>query len=527
MSNQILPRGWAFARLPDLIGVDGIFIDGDWIESKDQDPNGDVRLIQLADVGDGNYVDKSNRFLTQEKAIKLGCTFLRKGDVLIARMPDPLGRACIFPGDHKLAVTVVDVCVVRSQTDHFSNKWLMYFVNVPAFREAINALQSGSTRKRISRGNLATLRLPVPPYVEQIRIVEKLEELFSDLDAGVAELKVAQKKLAQYQQSLLKTAIEGGLTIDWRMKNKVQESGSQLLSRIFIERRQHWEEKQLAKFKEQGRTPPKGWKAKYPEPVNPDSTNLPELPEGWAWASVDQCSAYEDASITDGPFGSNLKSAHYTESGPRVIRLKNIGEGVFVNAKAHISEVHYQSLKKHAIEADDVVVAMLGEDLPRACLIPEGIAPGIVKADCARIRVNRDALLPAFLDACMNSQNTKRRVSSLIKGIGRPRINLSHIRGICIPIPSLAEQTQIVSVITVAFDEVSQQLDAVQHSLKQSSVQRKNILKSAFSGQLVPQDPNDEPACVLLERIKAERAAKEADAKPRQRKSKPDNKDSK
>ena len=100
--SDVLPTGWAFAQIPDLIANDGIFIDGDWVESKDQDPDGDVRLIQLADVGDGFYINKSNRFLTREKAVELGCTFLRKGDVLIARMPDPLGRACIFPGDKKL-----------------------------------------------------------------------------------------------------------------------------------------------------------------------------------------------------------------------------------------------------------------------------------------------------------------------------------------------------------------------------------------------------------------------------------------
>ena len=114
-----LPSGWAYAGLPDLISSDGVFGDGDWIESKDQDQYGDVRLIQLADIGDGKYLDKSKRFLTHAKAIELGCTFLQRGDVLIARMPDPLGRACIFPGDSKEAVTVVDVCVVRGKPEHF------------------------------------------------------------------------------------------------------------------------------------------------------------------------------------------------------------------------------------------------------------------------------------------------------------------------------------------------------------------------------------------------------------------------
>jgi type I restriction enzyme S subunit len=401
-----------------------------------------------------------------------------------------------------------------------------YFIHTPIelllryFYYQLNTLELATLDKSttipgLNRDHLYDVMFALAPIKEQARIVEKLEELLSDLDAGVAELKAAQKKLGQYRQALLKAAVEGALTAEWRKKNKAQETGAQLLARILAERRKRWEEKQRAKFKEQGKTPPKGWQDKYSEPMKPEATNLPELPAGWVWASVDQCSAYESAAITDGPFGSNLKSAHYTESGPRVIRLKNIGEGVFVDAQAHISEDHYQSLNKHAVEAEDVVVAMLGEDLPRACLIPEGVAPGIVKADCARIRVNRDALLPDFLNACLNSRNTKQRVASLIKGIGRPRINLQHIRGICIPLPSFAEQTQIVSVINGAFDEVNQQLDAIQLSLKQSSAQRKNILKSAFSGQLVPQDPTDEPASVLLERIRAERATRESSSKKR------------
>ncbi|MCB2301234.1 hypothetical protein LGR50_00500, partial [Acinetobacter baumannii] len=106
-------------------------------------------------------------------------------------------------------------------------------------------------------------------------------------DAGVAELKTAQKKLGQYRQSLLKAAVEGSLTADWRSKHKPVETGAQLLERILQERRARWEAKQLARFSEQGKTPPKDWQKKYPEPVRPDTTNLPGLPEGWIWASVD------------------------------------------------------------------------------------------------------------------------------------------------------------------------------------------------------------------------------------------------
>ena len=159
-----LPDGWALARISQLIGRGGIFIDGDWVESKDQDPSGEVRLIQLADVGDGLYLDKSSRFLTAKKSRELRCTYLVPGDVLIARMPDPLGRACIYPGDPKTSVTAVDVCIVRTGVNGPDHHWLAWFVNSPECRYNVALLQSGSTRKRISRKNLATIALPVPPF---------------------------------------------------------------------------------------------------------------------------------------------------------------------------------------------------------------------------------------------------------------------------------------------------------------------------------------------------------------------------
>ncbi len=178
--KQILPAGWATCTITQLVPYNGTFTDGDWVESKDQDPDGDVRLIQLADVGDGHFIDKSNRFLTKAKAYELNCTFLKNGDVLIARMPAPLGRACLFPFDgNEKFVTVVDVCVVRLGDSSADSKFLMYAINSLAIRSRIEQYKTGSTRKRISRGNLSRVKFPLPPLNEQRRMVTKVEELFS------------------------------------------------------------------------------------------------------------------------------------------------------------------------------------------------------------------------------------------------------------------------------------------------------------------------------------------------------------
>ena len=182
---------WSFVNLADVLRSAEVFVDGDWVESKDQDVNGDVRLIQLADIGDGYYIDKSSRFLTSEKARELRCTFLEKGDVLVARMPDPLGRACIFPGDSKRSVTVVDICIIRPNPEDHDARWLMHCLNAPVCRNQMADFATGTTRTRISRGNLAKIKIPVPPLEEQKRIAEVLDRaqsLISKRREAIAEL---------------------------------------------------------------------------------------------------------------------------------------------------------------------------------------------------------------------------------------------------------------------------------------------------------------------------------------------------
>lgn len=163
-------------NLIDITKDGGVFIDGDWIESKDQDPKGDVRLIQLADIGDGYFIDKSKRFLTSSKARELRCTYINENDVLVARMPDPIGRACVFPGLKIPCITVVDVCIVRPNQSLVEPKWLMYLINSSEFRRKISKYITGTTRQRISRGNLSKIEFDVPSIESQKLIIRLLDE---------------------------------------------------------------------------------------------------------------------------------------------------------------------------------------------------------------------------------------------------------------------------------------------------------------------------------------------------------------
>lgn len=191
MMSGLVPLG-------QIAGNTGLIIDGDWVESKDQDPDGEVRLVQLADIGVGSFLDKSNRFMAAEKAVKLKCTYLEEGDILVARMPDPLGRACQFPGDGRKCVTVVDVCILRPDDAVADAAYVTHILNSDGVRRQLDKFIKGTTRQRISRTNLEQIRIPLPPLPEQRRIAAILDQA----DAIRAKRREALAQLDSLTQSI-------------------------------------------------------------------------------------------------------------------------------------------------------------------------------------------------------------------------------------------------------------------------------------------------------------------------------------
>jgi type I restriction enzyme S subunit len=233
---------------------------------------------------------------------------------------------------------------------------------------------------------------------------------------------------------------------------------------------------------------------------------------------VDQLAGFDESALCDGPFGSNLKTEHYTDRGPRVIRLQNIGDGEFQDEEAHISEEHFEKLKRHRVYAGDLVVASLGVDLPRACQVPPWLGPAIVKADCLRFRVHEMLADPRFVLHALNSPSTRKRVGAQVHGVGRPRIGLTLFRQTAIPLPPRNEQEriseQIEELVSLA-RKVELNLTAQE---RRSNRLRQSVLEWAFEGKLVDQNPADEPVDVLLARIRAERTTPDSTKKVRTRK---------
>lgn len=180
---------------------------------------------------------------------------------------------------------------------------------------------------------------------------------------------------------------------------------------------------------------------------------MTDLPNGWAWTTLENLLAVESRPITDGPFGSKLATRHYTASGARVVRLQNIGDGFFRDEKAFISNEYFEQLRDHEVRAGDLVLASLGEELPRVCIVPDLGAEAIVKADCIRARIHPRLDIRWVLYALMAPQ-TRGWASSRIKGVGRPRLGMAGIRQIPLPVPPLAEQRRIVVALQNQFSRL-------------------------------------------------------------------------
>ena len=441
---------------------------------------------------------------------------LKAGDVLVSMTRPNLNAVALVPAHLDGAIGSTGFHVLRSRWLH--PDFLVALVQTQSFIDAMSAVVQGALYPAVRPRDIAAYAFTFETPVQQTRIVAKLEELLSDLDAGVAELNAAQKKLAQYRQSLLKAAVEGALTAAWRTQHQPTETGAQLLQRILQERRARWEARQLAKFAEQGKTPPKDWQKKYPEPVQPDTTGLPELPQGWVWASGEQLCEF----ITKGTTPPKELDPRGQKTIPflRVTNLTDRGEldlsdEVFVSV-----ETHRGFLARSAVYPNDVLMNIVGPPLGQVAVVPPTFAEWNINQAIAIFRAV-EGVLPSFICRFLLSPVAQQWLKARSKTTaGQTNLTLEVCRSLPFPLPPKDEQQALLGSIETAMKALASQEQAIDHALQQSTAQRQNILRAAFSGQLVPQDPHDEPASVLLERIRAERAAQDAVKKPRGRKAK-------
>lgn len=211
---------------------------------------------------------------------------------------------------------------------------------------------------------------------------------------------------------------------------------------------------------------------------------MSELPYGWSEPAIDDLRSIEPNSITDGPYGSNLKSSHYTASGPVVVRLGNIGSRRYIDDdRAHISPEHFASLQKHRVFGGDIVVAALGDPLGRACLIPSALGAALVKADCFRFRPSPE-VDANYLTLWLNSEDARSKFFAASHGLGRVRINLSDFRSVRAPLAPLPEQRRIVAKVDSLSAKSRRARDHLEHIPRLVEKYKQAILAAAFRGEL-------------------------------------------
>lgn len=297
--------------------------------------------------------------------------------------------------------------------------------------------------------------VPLPPLAEQHRIVEKIDTLFSELDKGVEYLQMIKKQLKIYRQAVLKSAFEGKLTCTDASK--------------------------------------------------------------WDYKTPDELSAPNKHALVIGPFGSDLKVSDYTDYGVPLIFVRDIRSMFHSTLQKYISPDKAQKLIAHRVVPGDVLITKMGDPPGDCCIYPSSRQEAIITADCIKWSVDPARSTPEYIAHAVMSPYVQGQIKSITKGVAQKKVSLEQFRRILIPLPEFHTQRELVSAIDArlsACDQFEQLLDA---AFARSDSLRQSILKKAFEGRLVPQDPNDEPAEKLLERIRAERSTQTSSRGRRQK----------
>lgn|GEM_PF-639484 len=492
--NTELPTGWAQAELGDLL----CSIVGGGTPSRDVEAyfHGTVPWFTVKDMKSPKPSDAQEHI--SHDAIANSSTNLIPPNTLICATRIAVGRAikptvqCAINQDLKALVTGPGV----------NSDFLLHWFS--AYENDIQKKGVGTTVSGIRLETLRSLPVLLPPAPEQARIVARLEELLSQLESGLDELKTAQRKLETYRHSVVKMATDGTLPSELGLEcGKQQQDGDHLFQHILAERRSLWELTQAAKFSALGKPLPLNWRSKYPSPRDDRPTDLPSLPHGWTWASIDQLSPNDLVN------GRSVPTAAF---GARVLRLSAVRNGRIDLTQSKFGDWSNEDASPFAVAENDLLIVRGNGSLSlvgRAGLVSQVAGQVAFPDTLIRLRLTTSVVRPAWVSLNWDSERSRNhlelraRTSAGIYKISQPDI-LSNM----IPVPPLHVQDQILSVV----DECKARIDvagtALSMALKTSSLERKSILRAAFTGQLVPQDPNDEPAYQVLARVRADRSAK-------------------
>ena len=437
-----VPSGWATVAIGDVVSLKTGPF-GSALHKSDY-VDGGVPLINPSHIRNGRLVPDPSVSVDAAAMSRLSEYRLQKSDVVMGRRGE-MGRCAVVPATAAGWLCGTGSVIVRPRLAILA-PFLQRFLSAPATVEKLNGDSVGSTMVNLNQSVLLGLTLDLPPLVEQQRIADKLDTVLARVDACRDRLARIAPLLKRFRQSVLAAASSGRLTEDWRGRSAMS----------------------------------------------------------WAPATVESLCA----SKSDGPFGSHLKSDDYVDEGARVVRLENIGHLTFDRSKeTFISMEKYSSLRRHKLQKGDLLFSSFVDEEVRVCAFPGDLGtPAINKADCFCLRVNPSACDPAFLMYRLACKTTYLALKEQVHGATRPRVNLGQLRRFELSLPCGEEQAEIVRRVETLFafaDRLEARLAQAQTAVDRLTP---SLLAKAFRGELVPQDPADEPAAELLKRLAASRA---------------------
>ena len=409
-------------------------------------------------------------------------TYFEQGDILLAKITPSFenGKQSIIqelPTPFGIATTeIIPIREIEGVSDKI---YLFYYLLSPDVRALLTARMKGTTgRLRLGTEALADLEIPLPPLPEQHRIVAKLETLFTQLDAAVEVLKQAQTQLKRYRQSVLKAAFEGELTREWR------EGYSGELEPMSVSE-------------------------------NSNMEGLPELPDGWVWTQAKDIAEF----IRGVSYRKNQSSKTPQVDYVPILRANNINRQLNYEDLVYVEQEKVKG--EQFVKSLDIIIAMSSGSkhlVGKAAQAHQDFEGGF-GTFCGLVRVSEE-INQKFIGLFFQSPVYRNEISRLSIGININNLRRENIEEMFIPLPPLTEQEQIATELERHLSVADAAEATIDAELKRAERLRQSILKHAFSGKLVPQDPNDEPASVLLEKIREEKEHQQPKRKKRTTKSK-------